>query len=103
MNINKANKWRADFHKALGNPVRLDIVDFLLGGEQCQCDIFPRIGLAQSTVSAYLTQMVRAGILRVRKDGVRKLYRISDKRVERMIAQTRKLAQEMVDLQSSIY
>lgn len=96
MNINKENKWRADFHKALGNPVRLDIVDFLLGGEQCQCDIFPRIGLAQSTVSAYLTQMVRAGILRVRKDGVRKLYRISDNRVERMIEQTRKLAQEMV-------
>ncbi|UCH05625.1 MAG: winged helix-turn-helix transcriptional regulator [Candidatus Thorarchaeota archaeon] len=98
MNINKENKWRADFHKALGNPVRLDIIDFLLDGEQCQCDIFPRIGLAQSTVSAYLTQMVRAGILHVRKDGVRKLYRISDKRVQRMIEQTRKLAQEMVSL-----
>jgi len=96
MTINKENKWRADFHKALGNPVRLDIVDFLLDGEQCQCDIFPRIGLAQSTISAYLTQMVRAGILRVRKDGVRKLYRISDKRVERMIEQIRKLAQEMI-------
>ncbi|MHA1939585.1 MAG: ArsR/SmtB family transcription factor [Candidatus Thorarchaeota archaeon] len=95
MTIEKGNKWRADFHKALGNPVRLDIVDFLLEGEQCQCDIFPRIGLAQSTVSAYLAQMVRAGILRVRKDGVRKLYRIRDKRVERMIEQTRKLAQEM--------
>ncbi|MFX1261119.1 MAG: ArsR/SmtB family transcription factor [Promethearchaeota archaeon] len=96
MNMNKENKWRVEFHKALGNPVRLDIVDFLLDGEQCQCDIFPRIGLSQSTVSAYLTQMVRAGILHVRKDGVRKLYRISDKRVERMIEQTRRLAQEMV-------
>lgn len=98
MSINKENKWRTDFHKALGNPVRLDIVDFLLGGEQCQCDIFPRIGLAQSTVSAYLAQLVRAGILRVRKDGVRKLYRISSKSVERMIEQTRRLAQEMASL-----
>ncbi|MHA2143400.1 MAG: ArsR/SmtB family transcription factor [Candidatus Thorarchaeota archaeon] len=96
MNVNMENKWRADFHKALGNPVRLDIVDFLLDGEQCQCDIFPRIGLAQSTISAYLAQMVRAGILHVRKDGVRKLYRINDRRVERLIEQTRKIAQEMV-------
>jgi ArsR family transcriptional regulator len=98
MTKSKESTWRADFHKALGNPVRLDIVDFLLGGEQCQCDIFPRIGLAQSTVSAYLTQMVRAGILRVRKDGVRKLYSISNRRVQRMIEQTRKLAQEIVNL-----
>ncbi|MHA2003071.1 MAG: ArsR/SmtB family transcription factor [Candidatus Thorarchaeota archaeon] len=98
MNVNTEHKWRVDFHKALGNSIRLDIVDYLLGGEQCQCDIFPRIGLAQSTVSAYLTKMVRAGILHVRKDGVRKLYRISDKRVERMIRQTRKLAQEMTSL-----
>jgi DNA-binding transcriptional ArsR family regulator len=97
MTIDKENEWRADFHKALGNPVRLGIVDFLLGGEQCQCDIFPRIGLAQSTVSAYLTQMVRAGILHVRKDGVRKLYSISDARVQRMIEQIRKLAQEMTN------
>ncbi|MHA2602233.1 MAG: ArsR/SmtB family transcription factor [Candidatus Thorarchaeota archaeon SMTZ1-83] len=98
MTINKENLWRANFHKALGNPVRLEIVDFLLGGEQCQCDIFPRIGLAQSTVSAYLTQMVRAGVLRVRKDGVRKLYRISDLKVQRLIEQNRNLAREMVDL-----
>lgn len=97
MTINKENIWRAGFHKALGNPVRLDIVDFLLEGEQCQCDIFPRIGLAQSTVSAYLTQMVRAGILRVRKDGVRKLYSINDARVQRIIEQIRKLAREMAN------
>ena len=103
MSDEKTLEWRSEFHKALSNPVRLKIVDFLVDGEQCQCDIFPRIGLAQSTVSAYLTQMVRAGILQVRKDGVRKLYRISDKRVERMIKQTRKLAQEMMESQSSVY
>jgi ArsR family transcriptional regulator len=98
MTSNKENDWRADFHKALGNPVRIDIVDFLLEGEQCQCDIFPHIGLAQSTVSAYLTQMVRADILQVRKDGVRKLYSIKYAKVQRMIEEIRKLAKEMTSL-----
>ncbi|MHA2379940.1 MAG: ArsR/SmtB family transcription factor [Candidatus Thorarchaeota archaeon] len=97
MTIDKKNRWRTDFHKALGNSVRLEIVDFLEGGEQCQCDIFPRFGLAQSTVSAYLTKMVRAGILRVRKDGVRKIYSISDPRVSRMIDQIREFAREMTN------
>jgi ArsR family transcriptional regulator len=97
MITDKEKTWSVDFHKALGNPIRLDIVDLLLGGEQCQCDIFPRIGLAQSTVSAYLTQMVRAGILHIRKDGVRKLYSISDARVRRVIEKIHKLAREMTN------
>jgi DNA-binding transcriptional ArsR family regulator len=69
--------WRAEFHKALSNPVRLQIVEQVLDGEMCQCDIFPAIGHSQSTVSTYLSQLVRSGILAVRRDGTRKLYSIS--------------------------
>ena len=29
LNINKMDEWRIEFHKALGNPVRLQIVDYL--------------------------------------------------------------------------
>ena len=94
MTLNAQTEWRLDFHKALGNPVRLQIVDFLLQGEQCQCDIFPRIGLAQSTVSAYLTQLVKAGVLRVRKDGTRKLYSIASQDVKRVIQRLRTLAEK---------
>ena len=86
--------WRLEFHKALGNPVRLQIVDFLLQGEQCQCDIFPHIGLAQSTVSAYLTKMVKAGVLRVRKDGTRKLYSIAGPDAKKIIERVRALSEK---------
>jgi DNA-binding transcriptional ArsR family regulator len=85
-------EWRVQFHKALSNPVRLRIVEFLAAGEQCQCEIFPKIGLSQSTVSAYLTQLVRTGILQVRRDGTRKLYSLSDRRVKRMIEDARDVA-----------
>jgi DNA-binding transcriptional ArsR family regulator len=70
--------WRTEFHKALSNPVRLQIVELVLDGEMCQCDIFPAIGHSQSTVSLYLSQLVRSGILTVRRDGTRKLYSISN-------------------------
>ncbi len=94
MNSDKRMEWRVEFHKALSNPVRLQIVDFLADGEQCQCDIFPRIGLSQSTVSAYLTQLVRADILNVRRDGTRKMYSLSDSRVREIIQNLRVLADE---------
>lgn len=94
MTYDSKTSWRLEFHKALGNPVRLQIVDFLLEGEQCQCDIFPHIGLAQSTVSAYLTQMVKAGVLRVRKDGTRKLYSIAGSDVKKIVERVRALSEK---------
>ncbi len=95
MNIDKKTEWRVHFHKALSNPERLKIVDFLAEGEQCQCDIFPHIGLAQSTVSAYLTQLVRAGVLNVRRDRTRKLYSLSDPRIRTMVEDLHALATKM--------
>ncbi|NHJ14530.1 MAG: ArsR family transcriptional regulator [Candidatus Thorarchaeota archaeon] len=87
--------WRLEFHKALSNPVRLKIVDFLMQGEQCQCDIFPYIGLAQSTVSAYLAQLVRAGILRFRRDGTRKLYSIAGSEIKKAIKVIRSVSEKL--------
>lgn len=95
MKIDKDTEWRVHFHKALSNAERLKIVDFLSEGEQCQCDIFPQIGLAQSTVSAYLTQLVRSGILNVRRDGTKKFYSLSDPRIRNMIEDIHALAAKM--------
>lgn len=96
MTEEKTLEWRSEFHKALSNPVRLKIVDFLVEGEQCQCDIFPYMGLSQSTVSAYLTQLVKADVLNFRRDGTRKLYSIKNANLRKMIEQIRQLANEMV-------
>ncbi|MGD2072348.1 MAG: metalloregulator ArsR/SmtB family transcription factor [Candidatus Thorarchaeota archaeon] len=97
MTLDKARIWREDFHKALSNPTRLEIVDLLLDGELCQCEIFPKIGLSQSTVSSYLTQLVKAGILKVRKDGTRKLYSLTNSRIVKLIEALRNLASDKVN------
>ncbi len=94
MNEETDLKWRTEFHKALSNPVRLQIVEMVLDGEMCQCDIFPAIGHSQSTISSYLSQLVRSGILSVRRDGTRKLYSVSHPGIMKALDIMRRLASQ---------
>ena len=71
--MNKTH-FRAEILKALGQPTRLKIVDFLRDGERCVCEIFPAIGEEQSNTSRHLNMMVASGILSRRKDGVKIFY-----------------------------
>ncbi|TFG12655.1 ArsR family transcriptional regulator [Candidatus Thorarchaeota archaeon] len=89
--------WRVEFHKALSNPNRLEILELIGDKEICQCEIFPKMGLAQSTISSYLAQLVRADVLDERKDGARKLYKISDPRIREIIDDTKAIAGRLTD------
>lgn len=68
--------FRAEILKALGQPTRLKIIDFLRSGERCVCEIFPAIGEEQSNTSRHLNLMVSTGILSRRKDGVKIFYAV---------------------------
>ncbi|MDD2853339.1 MAG: metalloregulator ArsR/SmtB family transcription factor [Desulfuromonadaceae bacterium] len=67
---------RADMLKALAQPTRLKIIDFLRDGERCVCEIFPAIGEEQSNTSRHLNMMISAGVLSRRKDGLKIYYTI---------------------------
>jgi ArsR family transcriptional regulator len=71
--------------RVLGDSNRIKIVEFLRGGEMCQCDIIPLIGQSQPTVSRHLSLLEENGILVSRKNGVRVLYQISDPKVLEII------------------
>ncbi|MDD2898319.1 MAG: metalloregulator ArsR/SmtB family transcription factor [Desulfuromonadaceae bacterium] len=68
--------FRAEVLKALAQPTRLKIVDFLRDGERCVCEIFPAIGEEQSNTSRHLNMMISAGVLSRRKDGLKIYYSI---------------------------
>lgn len=70
-----------DMFKALSDETRLKIVELLLQGERCVCEITPRINRTQSTISIQLKKLERLGILAQRRDGKRIYYRIRDTRV----------------------
>lgn len=42
---------KALIFKALANPVRLEIIDFLAGGEKCVCEIVEALGYEQPHIS----------------------------------------------------
>ncbi len=67
--------------KALGDETRLKIVEFLLNGEKCVCEIFPHVKRTQSTTSIQLDVLRKAGILNSRKEGKKVYYFISNKKV----------------------
>jgi len=67
--------------KALSDETRLKIVEFLLDGEKCVCEIFPHVKRTQSTVSIHLNDLKKAGILESRRDGKKIYYKIADLRV----------------------
>lgn len=69
-------QFRADVLKALGQPTRLKIMDFLRDGERCVCEIFPAIGEEQSNTSRHLNMMLATGVLSRRKDGLKIYYAI---------------------------
>ncbi|MEM7815165.1 MAG: metalloregulator ArsR/SmtB family transcription factor [Candidatus Aenigmatarchaeota archaeon] len=66
---------------ALADETRLKIIDFLLDGEKCVCEIFPHVKRTQSTVSIQLGKLEKWGILESRRDGKRIFYGIKDRRV----------------------
>lgn len=62
--------------KALGHPVRLAILDALRGGEQCVCHLERALGMRQAYISQQLAVLKEAGIIRERRDGWNRYYRV---------------------------
>ena len=77
----KGLSWRAEILKAMAQPTRLAILEFLRPGEECVCRIFPAIGGNQPNVSKHLNLMKRAGVLDSRQEGTMTFYWIKDTRV----------------------
>jgi ArsR family transcriptional regulator len=72
---------KAKIFKALGDPIRLEIIEFLRDGEKCVCDIVMHVGIIQPLVSRHLAILKSCGIINDRKKGNRRLYSITDPRI----------------------
>jgi ArsR family transcriptional regulator len=78
-------KFKAKIFNALSDPVRLEIIEFLRGGEKCVCEIVPFVDLIQPVVSRHLKILKDCGLLKYRKEGNRRLYSITDYRIFEII------------------
>ena len=64
--------------RAIGDPLRIRILDLLRDGELTVNELAERLGAGQQNVSKHLAVLAEAGVLDRRKDGTRVYYRIAD-------------------------
>lgn len=74
-------KENIELLKALADETRFKIVEYLLEGEKCVCEIFPYVKRTQSTVSTHLGHLEKSGVLESKREGRKIFYSIKDKRV----------------------
>jgi DNA-binding transcriptional ArsR family regulator len=71
----------ASFFQGLADPIRVEILTFLLDGPKTAGEIVRHIGRAQPTVSSHLTCLRFCGYVEARREGRNVRYEIVDRRV----------------------
>jgi DNA-binding transcriptional ArsR family regulator len=84
--------------KALGHPVRLQILQLLRPGEECVCHLTAALHQRQAYISQQLMFLRQDGLLVDRKDGLRVYYQVKDPRLFKVLDDLEKmLGQEVKD------
>jgi DNA-binding transcriptional ArsR family regulator len=77
----KIFELHADVCKALGHPLRIEIIDILQDQELCFTDIWEVTGGLQSNLSQHLSVMTKKGILKVRREGQCNYFTLTSQKV----------------------
>jgi ArsR family transcriptional regulator len=89
---------RVKILSALSDPTRLQLLEYLSGGERCVCEIHPAFQRSQSTISKHLNILYEADILERKVDGKRTVYSIKDPQVFEIIRMVDSLALTQISL-----
>lgn len=78
----------AEVAKALGDPVRLQLVDVLRkhAGKVCVCELVPLFDLSQPTISHHLKVLRQAGIVGSEREGLWAYYYVIPDALEELDA-----------------
>jgi DNA-binding transcriptional ArsR family regulator len=80
-----ANEARARFFRALGDPTRLAIVQYLLEGPHTVGELVEKLGVPQSRVSNHLACLRWCLFVEAERQGRQVVYSISDARLARLL------------------
>jgi ArsR family transcriptional regulator, cadmium/lead-responsive transcriptional repressor len=82
----------ARFFRALGDPARLRLLEFLLGSEHTVSECVAHVGLSQGRVSVHLACLADCGYVQARRSGRFAWYKVADPRVADLVMLARSLA-----------
>ena len=80
--------------KCLGDQTRFRILLTLKGGERCVCEIIKELGIEQSLISHHLQALRRCKLVKFRRDGKKKMYKIADPSILGLLADVEKLSKK---------
>ena len=84
------------FH-AFADPTRLQIIELLLSGERCVCELTDSLRAAQSRLSFHLKVLREAGLVSDRRDGRWVYYTLLPDAVEEMAEYLRAVRPEAIE------
>ena len=87
--VERAQAMRmAEVAKALGDPIRLQLVDVLRrhAGKVCVCELVPLFDVAQPTLSHHLKKLRQAGIVDSERRGLWAYYYVRPEALEELTA-----------------
>lgn len=82
----------ARFFRALSDPTRLKLLEFILSGERTSAECVEHAGISQPRVWVHLSCLVDCGYVSTRRDGKKLRYSLGDPRVADLLVLARSLA-----------
>ncbi|GAB3225408.1 metalloregulator ArsR/SmtB family transcription factor [Glycomyces halotolerans] len=87
----------ARFFRALGDPTRLRLLEFVLRAERTVAECVAYAGISQPRVSVHLACLADCGYVTARREGRRFHYRVTDPRVADLVVAAHALAADNAD------
>lgn len=66
-----------DILKIVSDENRVKIIQLIVKGEECSCDLLSSLDISQPTLSYHLKQLHLAGIIRSQKEGTKVHYSVN--------------------------
>jgi len=90
----------ASLFKALGHPVRVQIVEVLArDGEACVCHLECLLGQRQPQISQHLMRLKEAGLVTGRREGLNIYYSLVDREILPLLQASTRIAERFAGLE----
>jgi ArsR family transcriptional regulator len=95
--------FKAEFFKALGHPIRIRILEVLVGGERSVQELQEALGLDQPIVSQQLAMLRAKSIVKARKEGTTVRYTVRDASIRDLLLIARRIFDsQLIDSQTML-
>ena len=95
-------KMQADVCKVIANPVRMELIDILKGGEKSVSELVDATGLHKANISQHLSLLKSSGVADSRRDGQNIYYSISNRKILDACSLMREVLVEQLESQQVI-